>query len=400
MKNPRKTLADKLHSFKRALYVPIAAAGLYLSSSSSPLYAQEATRTTETEEFNSEATISKSNIRYPDDYLAEDRLKHWNVNNGQLVINDYNENSGWLRYHWNNSTFNFAAKNGCIITTFNKNEWGAGDFYGLVFAGDPIGNNYYEFVIRASPNETGPGQFSINQINPNTNVTFINAQDESIVKGGTNKLEVRYNSGSDYIDNQNRSITEGWNFFINNKKVAALGPQQPQQLEPLDGYVGIEGWDSTRGNDTYPIQSNVYFERFIEEFDTPNTGGGGNAKRIRKDLLGRGAGLENKLIPDSPKVFKRGDSNMDQTVNISDAVYTLNSIFREGQPLQCLDSADANDDGAVDISDAVKTLLHLFAGQGLPYPNRGVAFGGIDLTYDQLQDCQGYPYEWPNATGR
>lgn len=92
----------------------------------------------------------------------------------------------------------------------------------------------------------------------------------------------------------------------------------------------------------------------------------------------------NKLKVDA--VFKKGDSNSDGTIDISDALNTLSFLFLGQGKMPCFDAADANDDGAVDISDAVSTLSFLFLGGKeipAPYPSCGP-----DPTVDSLPDCQ------------
>ena len=93
-----------------------------------------------------------------------------------------------------------------------------------------------------------------------------------------------------------------------------------------------------------------------------------------------------QLASDSlaPK-FIRGNSDSDNEVkvNISDAIFTLNYLFKQGLEPSCLDAADANDDGVIDISDPVRTILHLFDGRTLPVP---YPEAGIDPTDDNL-DC-------------
>ncbi len=97
-------------------------------------------------------------------------------------------------------------------------------------------------------------------------------------------------------------------------------------------------------------------------------------------------------VKDTP--FIRGDSNADSVVDISDAVNTLNVLFKGQGTFPCEDAADANDDGIVDISDAVKTLLVLFDSQTMPspYPDRG-----LDATQDELH-CANYTLS-PEAAG-
>ena len=80
-------------------------------------------------------------------------------------------------------------------------------------------------------------------------------------------------------------------------------------------------------------------------------------------------------------VFVRGDANHDRELNIADASYLLNYLFREGEEPQCFDAADVNDDGGVDISDTTKLLFVLFDGEKMPAPFPGE---GIDSTPDDL----------------
>lgn len=91
--------------------------------------------------------------------------------------------------------------------------------------------------------------------------------------------------------------------------------------------------------------------------------------------------LNPRMVPLDGEFF-RGDSNSDEKVDISDAIYILSWLFNNGKKPSCTDAADANDDGRVDISDAVKTLNFLFkSGENdklpAPYPE-----AGIDLTND------------------
>jgi hypothetical protein len=100
-----------------------------------------------------------------------------------------------------------------------------------------------------------------------------------------------------------------------------------------------------------------------------------------------------KLAPDGAckpdrRLFRRGDSDADGALQLTDAVFTLNHLFRAGPGPTCADAADADDNGRVQITDAILTLNHLFlGGQGLPGP-----FGscGADSTADDL-DCAAFP---------
>ncbi|MEM7235405.1 MAG: hypothetical protein AAF517_24750, partial [Planctomycetota bacterium] len=72
--------------------------------------------------------------------------------------------------------------------------------------------------------------------------------------------------------------------------------------------------------------------------------------------------------------FLRGDANLDEVLDISDAQFTLRFLFLGGESPTCLAAADTNDDEAVDISDAVASLEYLFLGgqnPPEPFPNAG-----------------------------
>lgn len=59
-------------------------------------------------------------------------------------------------------------------------------------------------------------------------------------------------------------------------------------------------------------------------------------------------------------VYLRGDANGDEQLDVGDAVYLINYIFRYGPAPDPLDSADANCDGIVDIGDVVRIVAYTF----------------------------------------
>ena len=83
--------------------------------------------------------------------------------------------------------------------------------------------------------------------------------------------------------------------------------------------------------------------------------------------------------------FRRGDCNDDGNVDISDAVFALNSLFFGGRDPDCEVACDSSDDGTIDISDAISVLGALFLGQD-PLPSPGMSECGLDPTPDDL-DC-------------
>src|SRR5215813_8285366 len=77
------------------------------------------------------------------------------------------------------------------------------------------------------------------------------------------------------------------------------------------------------------------------------------------------------------QLFRRGDSNDDGKVDLSDGVTTLGFLFLGTTKLPCRDAADANDSGALDLTDAVYTFLYLFSG-GSAIPLPGPMECGVD----------------------
>ena len=84
--------------------------------------------------------------------------------------------------------------------------------------------------------------------------------------------------------------------------------------------------------------------------------------------------------------FRRGDSDDDGNVLLTDAVVILTWLFRQGAAPVCLDAADADDNGQNNLTDAVFVLQHLFQAGAAP-PDPGTTQCGSDPTDDPLSDC-------------
>jgi len=89
--------------------------------------------------------------------------------------------------------------------------------------------------------------------------------------------------------------------------------------------------------------------------------------------------------PDEP-VFRRGDSNADSRVDISDVIRSVGCLFLGAPCTLCSDAGDSNDDGKYDIADPVHTLAWLFFG-GFPPPPPGPLVCGPDVTPDAFKTC-------------
>ena len=89
-------------------------------------------------------------------------------------------------------------------------------------------------------------------------------------------------------------------------------------------------------------------------------------------------------VNDEPRRFSRGDANLDDRMDITDAIVVLSHLFLGGPPLDCEKAGDMNDDGELNISDAGTLLGHLFL--GAPTSLRVPAFPncGNDLVPDDL----------------
>ena len=74
--------------------------------------------------------------------------------------------------------------------------------------------------------------------------------------------------------------------------------------------------------------------------------------------------------PPQDMPFRRGDSNGDGGVDISDAVALLGFLFLGVSLPDCLDARDCNGDRSVDVTDAISKLTYLFL-EGPPPPGPG-----------------------------
>lgn len=84
--------------------------------------------------------------------------------------------------------------------------------------------------------------------------------------------------------------------------------------------------------------------------------------------------------------FIRGDVDLAGSVDITDALNTLDFLFLGGFAPQCLDAVDSDDSSLMDLSAPLRTLTFLFLG-GVDIPGPGPFDCGPDPTSDGL-DCQ------------
>ena len=119
---------------------------------------------------------------------------------------------------------------------------------------------------------------------------------------------------------------------------------------------------------------------YVVLFNKRSTTGSSYATQIRVIL---DAAIES-LVQTEFGLFVRGDSNGDGSIDVSDAVHILLTLF-SGKSRDCEDAQDVNDDGNVDISDPVTLLNYLF--RAMPHPTSPFPRTGTDPTPDDL-DCE------------
>jgi hypothetical protein len=89
--------------------------------------------------------------------------------------------------------------------------------------------------------------------------------------------------------------------------------------------------------------------------------------------------------------FVRGNSNGDDKLDLSDAVFVLGYLFLGGGPIECLKSADTDDNGSLELTDAVRTLNFLFLGgpaPAAPFPDCGLDSTPDELTCESFGPCE------------
>jgi len=142
----------------------------------------------------------------------------------------------------------------------------------------------------------------------------------------------------------------------------------------LTGIVGLEGIDPNLGGTQITVlpddQGTVTTAGGA--YSLPEVGGGYQTVRLSRPgyvaidtllLFDRNRQLDVTLVLDD---FICGDANHDGTVNIGDAVYVINYIFKGGAAPVPLEAGDANCDGSRNVGDAVYIINYIFKGGAAP----------------------------------
>jgi hypothetical protein len=94
---------------------------------------------------------------------------------------------------------------------------------------------------------------------------------------------------------------------------------------------------------------------------------------------------------DDVPVFRRGDTNDDAKLDLTDAIGILGYLFLGSTTPTCLDSADADDDGTILLTDPILILSYLFLGGAAPdSPGPPPNACGADPAEGAALGCEAY----------
>ena len=98
----------------------------------------------------------------------------------------------------------------------------------------------------------------------------------------------------------------------------------------------------------------------------------------------------------SGALFRRGDTDANASLDITDAVRILGYLFLGAPALDCLEAADSDDSGEIELTDAVRILNHAFLGGEPPEvpgpppaPCGPDPAGSPDTGCDEYEGCGG-----------
>jgi len=135
-----------------------------------------------------------------------------------------------------------------------------------------------------------------------------------------------------------------------------------------DGYVSEEGFYI---DDIFPVGSfaieNTYFPISAMSYEFTDKTPGTYFYRVRARDTDRQYSAyspiaQTEVVP----TFICGDANGDGNINVADAVFVINYVFKGGAAPSPLAAADANGDGEENVADAVYVINYVFKGGSAP----------------------------------
>jgi len=128
------------------------------------------------------------------------------------------------------------------------------------------------------------------------------------------------------------------------------------------------------------ISSLLFVDRALTAADVADLGGPDGDGILAGPCIGECRGL-----------FRRGDANVDGSLDIIDPIYTLLLLYVDARSPVCERALDANDDGRIQLADAIYTLDHLFRlgpAPLAPFPHCGEDMTADGLTCSGVGSCQ------------
>ncbi len=109
---------------------------------------------------------------------------------------------------------------------------------------------------------------------------------------------------------------------------------------------------------------------------------------IRRNVVLLACFLASSHLVAQSSAFRRGDSNQDDALNLTDAIHIAERLFLTTEGFLCEDSVDVNDDGQVNLTDVIGVVGYLFLDEQRPPPPLDEC--GDDPTEDSL-GCEEFP---------
>jgi hypothetical protein len=168
-------------------------------------------------------------------------------------------------------------------------------------------------------------------------------------------------------------------------RMERAGPQGSGFHQVAAFYGTVAGW-SLSGDDSFVAgnaDDDPEHELFVRKRDILGVLDFSPAARLA--FLARYDATRAELI--SVPLFRRGDSNGDGSVDLTDPIVVLLYLFHGHGFPACESASDADDNGELELTDAIRVLNFLFSGGPPPAPP-GPYEPGIDPSPDEL-NCRG-----------
>ncbi len=193
-------------------------------------------------------------------------------------------------------------------------------------------------------------------------------------------------SGQESIDRM--AFDQNGNLFICGTTNSDDFPIMPGAYDPEYGGGSIDEWSGDQYVAKFEFDGDIDDDSVLDIYD--NCVFDANTDQLDSDQDSIGNACDNCEYVYNPDQadsdedgigdvceYTCGDSNGDEIVNVSDAVFIINYIFAGGNPPDPIESGDCNCDYICNVSDAVWIINYIFAGGKKP----------CDTDGDTIPDC-------------